>query len=259
MDIHIEKLLRWAFVMELTKRDLGDEGPRMAAASSWAIVERIGELGTMVDGSGAGAFGDAEPHPDALAIEEAVLALDDGVVTEGDEHDLLAGWGDLGEAGEAAIARAWDLVTCFDDGRRIMRSPISSLVRRIAILGEWPEWHGDAPSLVLATGREGRPLWYRRTRIEVRWDLTGVPTQWLDVEVDGFDRVRQRPHKGAYRKSALSYDVSPILARRLEYGLTHAALVALASRLDGLGGRCVLPPIAPAVPWGADEVAKMVE
>ena len=52
--------------------------------------------------------------------------------------------------------------------------------------------------------------------------------------------------------------VSPILARRLEYGLTHAALVALASRIDGLGGRCVLPPIAPAVPWGDGEVAKMV-
>lgn len=254
--IGIEALLRWAFVMELTKAGDADLAPR-GSGGGWSAFERLAELGTLVDGRGA-APDWSDPHPDAVAIKEAVADLDVQVVHEGEDHDLFAGWGDFGEAGDAAVARAWEIITIVDGGLRLLRSPLSALVRRVAVLGEWPDWRGEAPTLQMATSRKGEALWFRTQRVEVRWDQDGAPTRWEDVETDGYDRVRRRPHKGAYHKSVLSHDVAPVLARRLEYGLTHAALVSLAARLDGLGGRRVLPPIAPALPWAGGEVEKIV-
>lgn len=260
ITISIEKLLHWAFVMELPRAHDGDGGPT-SVSSSWTIVERIGELGTMVDGTGGGIADVADPHPDAIAIAAAVDALDtDFTVVEGEDHDLLAGWPDFGQAGDAAIRRAWDIVSMRDGADRVvLRSGLAALVRRVAILGQWPDWRADAPQAVLETGPEGKPRWHRITRVEVRWSSDGTPIMWTDVEVDGWDRVRRRPHKGAYRKSVLVPDVSSVLARRLEYGLTHAALTGLAARLDGIGGRRVLPPQADASPWAlAAEVEKIV-
>lgn len=255
--IGIEALLRWAYVFELTKGDYSSDGPA-GSASAWAIVERIGELGTMVDTFGGPLGHGDDPHPDAVVIAEAVAALDEMVVSEGDAHDLMAGWPDFGEAGDAVIARAWDITTLVDDGERRLRSSLASLVQRAAILNEWPDWRCDQPALTLACGREGKPKWFRVIRCEVEWTLDGAPIRHSEVEVDGYDRVRGRPHKGAYRKSILVPDPAAALAKRIEYGLTHAAVRQLAAQLDGLGGRRVLPPTASPLPWGDLEVAKNV-
>ncbi|WP_131311525.1 hypothetical protein [Siculibacillus lacustris] len=246
---NIEALLRWAYVMELPKSAGGAWGAS-AIGSSWAIVERVGALGTMVDVSAWGTGDDAtDPHPDALTVAAAVEALDDESVAEGDAHDLLAGWPNLGVAGERAVARAWDIVTYADDGHRWLRSPISALVRRIAILGLWPAWDVVEPA-VIPTLRRGKPQWRRSVRQAVQFDaVTGIPTRWEDVELDGYDVRRQRPHVGAYPCLTLEPDPAAGLAHRIEWGLTHAALRRLAVTLDGLGGRVVLPPAAPVVPW----------
>lgn len=245
----IEALLRWAYVFELPKDEHGSSGPA-SSPSSWQIVERIGELGTMVDTFGGSSFGhDEEPHPDALAIAAAVEALDDEAIEEGEAHDLLAGWPDFGMAGEAAVARAWSMVTLIEDGHRWLRSPLSALVRRAAILGVWPEWRCEQPQSGVEMGRNGRPKWFRIVSCPVEWAEDGTVLRTAEMEVDGYNLIRRQPYAGAYRKGVLTPDPAAALARRIEYGLTHAALRSLACRLDGLGGRRVTSPDVGPVPW----------
>lgn len=248
--ISIERLLHWAFVLEIPK---GRDGLLIGSAieSSWRLVERVGVLGTLVDGGSGGIHvSSPSPDPDAEAVVAAVAALDDLVLEEGEEHDLLAGWPDFGAVGEAAVQRAWHLITlACPDGRRVLRSQPSALVRRAAILGQWPDWTCEQPRVDVLCGAEGKPRWFVTERQAVWWDEEGRPIRFADMEVDGYDSRRKRPRAGAYRKDVLVPDVSSALARRIEYGITHAALTTLSASLDGIGGRRVLPPDRPAVPW----------
>lgn len=256
----IEDLLRWTFVLEMPKARRDGLPGSAVAASSWGLIERVGTLGTTIDGGrGGGALPDDDtPHPDAVIVAEAVAALDDAVVTEGDEHDLLAGWPDFGAAGEAAVARAWDLATAVVGGRRVLRSSLSALVRNLAVLGEWPDWRCERPALVEECGANGTPRWSIRSRIAVRWTPAGEPIAWVDAEIDGYDRRRQRPKPGAYRRQTLVPDPAGALERRIRYGLVHGALRHLAGRLDGLGGQTLVGPFASPTPW-ADEVVHTIE
>ncbi len=254
----IEDLLRWAFVLELPKaRAVGLPGS--AVASSWGMIDRVAELGVVIDaGSGPIAGPDDDmPHPDAVIVAEAVAALDEAIVTEGDEHDPMAGWPDFGAAGEAAVARAWDLATRFDDGRRVLRSSLATLVRSAAILGVWPDWRCEMPDLVDECDRSGKARWWVKTRQAVRWDKAGEPIAWVEAEIDGYDKVRHRARPGAYRRQILTPDPAGALERRIRYGLVHAALRHLAERLDGLGGRKLVGPLASPIPWA--EVVHSVE
>ncbi len=252
MAMEIEKLLHWAFVLELPKARRDGLPGTAVASSSWQLVERVGLLGTRVDGCGASISDmiDAAPHPDALVIAEAVAALDDRVLVEGEEHDLLAGWPDLGVAGDKAGSRAWDLVSCVDkDGHRRLRSSLANLVRSVAILGRWPDWRCEEPTLVDEVGPNGKARWYRVVKRAVMWDGEGNEIGWDDVEIDGWDRRGRRPHPGAYRRRILVPDPAAALARRIEFELVHAALSDLAASLDGLGGRSLIGPTRSATPW----------
>lgn len=250
----IEALLRWAFVLELPKARRDGLPGSAVASSSWWMVEQVGLLGTRIDAATgpmliAGADDEA-PHPDAVVIAEAVAALDDRVLVEGEDHDLLAGWPEFGVAGAVAVRRAWDLVVYVDrDGGRRLRSSLANLVRSVAILDRWPDWRCDVPKLVDEVGPDGKPRWYRTVRRAVRWDGDGNEIGWDDIEIDGFDRRSRRPRPDAYRRRILSPDPSVKIAKRIEYEMVHAALVALAEGLDGLGGRKIMPPEISPIPW----------
>lgn len=256
--VTIEKLLHWAFVMEMPLPDEGVVIP-VGGFGPWGAIDRFGQLGTLVDenrimdsdsGGVSWVIGRADPH--AVAVVNAVADLDAMSLREEDGFDIMAGWTDFGTLGDEAIAKAWGIISRQrPDGQLVLKSAISELVRRVAVLGTWPKWQADAPRLEMAT-IEGRPAWFRKVKREVEWE-SGVAVRWAEVELNGFNKVGKRPYPGAYRKYVLAPDISGILASRIEYTLTHAALTTLAADLDGLGGRKVLPPMCPPMPWSIDE------
>lgn len=248
----IEKLLHWAFVEQMPTPAQGAE-MAVGGFGPWGAIEQFGALGTLVDVSRSDGGGMCwvvgAVDADAVAVVNAVAGLDSLTVREDDSHDLLAGWSGLGALGDELVAKAWAIVsTRMADDRVALKAPLSALVRRMAVLGQWPVWQCDAPRVAVAE-REGKPAWFRKVQQEVEWNTKGKPTRWVEVEVDGRNKVTRRPYEGAYRKFVLTPDVSGALARRIEYSLTHAALTTLAEELDGIGGRKVLPPMCPAMPW----------
>lgn len=258
--VTIEKLLHWAFVMEMPLPDEGVVIP-VGGFGPWGAIDRFGQLGTMVDENRVMGWADGggmswvigSADPDAVKVVNAVAELDGMILREEDGFDVLAGWPDFGALGEEAVAKAWGVLSRRDaEGKLVLRSAISSLVRCVAVLGRWPDWTCDTPRIEMAT-IEGKPAWFRKISQPVEWDAAGSPIRWVEVEVDGRNKVARRPYPGAYRKFVLTPDVSGKLARRIEYALAHAALTTLAADLDGLGGRKVLPPMCSPMPWAKPE------
>lgn len=259
----IEALVRWAFREELPK-EAADVGiGAIGCASAWGGIERYGELMTLIDAPanrwGVVPLGLVEaPHPDAVAIGEAVFALDGYEVTMPEGWDPLGGLAGVGaDDGERAVlarlldgclARAWDRVTRLaEDGRaRVLREPVSGLVRRCAILGRPPVWEADAPEVATVKGERGRERWFRRVSAV---DAEGLP---YEIVLDGWDAKAKRPHPGAYREHYLDPDPLDALVGRAEYEVWHAALTLVAAELAGRLERCEpLPPNRPARPWEA--------
>ncbi len=245
--VTIEKLLHWAFVEQMPTPD---QGAMMSVCGfgPWSA------LGTRVDSSPSGNgmwWVTGEVDPDAVTVVNAVAALDSLMVREDDSHDIMAGWPDFGALGEEQVAKAWSLLTIpADEGRLALKAPLSALVRRVAVLETWPVWECGEPRVDVAKV-EGKPAWFRKISQPVEWSADGKAMRWVEVEVDGRNKISRRPYDGAYRKFILTPDVSGALARRIEYGLTHAALTRLAEDLDGLGGRKILPPMCSSMPWAS--------
>lgn len=259
----IEDLVRWAWIDELSKvpPEWGFRAPAsLGFGNSWAARGDLPDDGgsrLTINRFGAVFSADrvGEPHPDALAVARAVSALDDLVVEEPAEIDWFGAWGDLDRLGEAALARAWGLVVREAEPARkggegaILQGLASSIVVRTAIVDQWPDWRGVAPVVVPDVHPGGQPKWVRTIERAVGWDGAGQPTRFELVEVDGFNRVSQRPHPGARRAERLDPDPAPVLAERIRWAMIHAWFTALAGTLDGIGGRVVLPPDRPAAPW----------
>jgi hypothetical protein len=255
----IEALLRWAYRDELPKEAAGSGIGPIGCASAWGGVERYGELMTLIDAPenrwGVVPIGGSEtPHPDAVRIGEAVLALDGYEVTLPDGWEPLADLRGLGPDGErlldACVVRAWDRVTMLAaDGRaRVLREKISGLVRRCAILGRAPCWEADAPRVETVKGERGRERWFRRV---VLTDMHGMP---YEAEVDGYDHRAKRPYADAYRKHVLEPDPLDAAIGRAQYEVWVAALDLLAAELAGrLEAFEPLPANHPARPWETGE------
>ncbi|MFN3686112.1 hypothetical protein [Salinarimonas sp.] len=258
----IEALLRWAYRDELPKDAAVSVIRAIGFTSAWGGIERYGELMTLIDAP-ANRWGvvpiggePGAPHPDAVVIGEAVRALDDF------ELGLPEGWnplGDLvalglGEEGDnllaATVGRAVDRATVLQaDGRtRVLRSQLSALIRTCAILGRPPVWEADAPEVVTVKGANGRVRWFRR---ETRADADG---RSYEVELDGFDQKRQRPHPDAYQKHVLDPDPFEAAVGRAEYEVWHAALGVLVAELDGrLVDHVACGPARAIRPWETGE------
>ncbi len=255
----IEALLRWAYRDELPKAAArGGESLAVGFRTGWGGVERYGELlavvqepdirnrfGLVPDGT------DGEPCADAVAIHEAVERL--GALV----FDLPEGWDPLGDMGGAgafgaeghgAVAQALASLTLVDAaGHTVLRRSPARLVIRHAILGGAPEWEGERPERKVVSGANGKPRWFRRVR-QVSDGAFGPAA--CEVEMDGYDLKRHRPHPDAYQKFFLDPDLAPVVRARAEYEIWHAALGHLEAELaDSLSARALLPWSRPARPW----------
>ncbi len=245
--VSIERLLTWAFTQELPKVGSGDLSVGIGLSSAWAMTRDFAALGTLIDRSPNvyGVVPDflecGEPHPDALAVGSAVRALADMSfsIPEGwqpfpewpDEHGLIA----------AEVARVVEEQRL--KGDRLSGRHVVALVTGSAILGFGPDWRADRPK-VREIARAGKPVWFviRKTR-----DAFGRDYEY---ETDGFDRRKQRPVMGAYRKYELSEPILGAILSRMEWKLWQDALAHLARSLaNRLESHAIAPFVPDRHPW----------
>jgi hypothetical protein len=251
--IEIEKLLAWTFREELPKAGAARALTGIGFGRAHRAVEKFGEYLTLIDCDGINRFGVVsdlmameEPDADAIAVFEAVTALDEI------EVELPEGWNPLGDMDgieaelPGLLARALDKVTVIDAaGARRMKVGPGAIVTRHAIMGDAPCWQADQPERKVVLGAKGTPAWFRSITVETS---DGPMAQ----EVDGYDQKGKRPFPGAYRKTFLEPDPLPAALARAEYEVWHSALDYLAAVLDGELERFdVLPSARPSRPWEA--------
>ncbi|WP_082652470.1 hypothetical protein [Aureimonas sp. AU12] len=247
--IEISALLAWTYGEELPKleRFLDDEREEfLASPAPWDSITRLAILGVRVDTSGRAPDVRAleYPDPDALIVHEAVQGLASWEIA------MPEGWSALGDctgltAAEMADAHRDGLAIAAPKGDRL-----AALIRRLAMTGRTPPWHDHGPIFRrLVCGANGKPAWFRMVRQPIG---QGRPS--CDVEVDGYNKSRQRPYEGAYRKHYLDPSPSVLVSERVDYQLWALALHALAGDLARRLGRfTVLPCRVPMWPWEGEE------
>jgi hypothetical protein len=254
-QIGVEEILRWAYARELPKaQELGPLGaPGLRAG--WDAIARYGEHLALVDQTNIwGVTPDRvacdDPHPDAIAVAQAVLALDELELGLPEGWDPFADFGDLGEAGMRARASVIDRLVIVDaDGVRRLRSPVSRLVFRQAILGGCPDYEAEQPEMKTLCGENGHPKYFVRRLVTSAY--SDVP---FEVEADGWSYSSRRPVAGAYTKTFLDPDPVEAGVSRGEYEIWRAALDVLAQDLAGLAAHEVLPCERPLRPWESGEL-----
>ena len=254
--IGIEALLAWAYRQELPKAGSGTlrghAGPG-AGIGGWDMVAEYGELHALIDTSNHwGCVPDfsaeAEPHPDAVLVGQAVARLADASFEACAGYDVLA---DLRlEDGSALTDEERD--DCHRRGLAIARingARMPATIARRAILGTVPDWAGWPVARKPVTNAQGGPAWFRKA---ARAAADGGPD--LVVEIDGYDRRRQRPHPGAYRRTRLTPDPVQMVIDRVEYQAWVLALASIAADLDGaLADHAVEGPERSLWPWEGEE------
>lgn len=260
--VDIETLLRWAYREELPKAAVERAAPmgRVAPAghrNAYDAVARAGELLAVIqEPDVVNRYGvlplldraPDDPHPDAIAVSDAVEALAKVGAYMPEGWSPLSDMGDLGPEGEAAIVRGMALLTTDALGGHVqLRRPLSRLVIRHALLGGEPVWQAERPERRTIM-EYGRAKWFRR--ITMVTDGAFGPATY-EVEIDGFDFKRRRPYADAYRKVVLVPDPAEVVRARAEYELWHGALVMIAEDLAGAGlvAHRVTPPARPSRPW----------
>lgn len=232
--IGIEALLAWAYRQELPKAGSGTlrghAGPG-AGIGGWDMVAEYGELHALIDTSNHwGCVPDFstedEPHPDAVLVGQAVARFADATFEACEGYDVL---GDLRlEDGSGLTDEERD--DCHRRGlaiARINEARMPATIARRAILGTVPDWVGYPVVRGLVTGPNGRDVWVRRV---ARPAADGQPD--VILELDGYDRRRQRPLPGAVRKTRLTPDPVQIVIDRVEYQAWVLALASLAAELN---------------------------
>jgi hypothetical protein len=247
--VSIEQFLTWAFTQELCKIGSGNGGGSFVSGSSWQMISEYSALGTMIDRS-PNHFGvipdfimaQSDPHPDAVEAGNAVRQLADrGGFEIGDGWNPFPEWHD--ERG--LIARE---VAAFLEMVRIKRDVLHgkhvvNLVISRAILGSCPDWTAERPGEQVVT-INGKPAWFviAKGRDSLRRSYT--------YEVDGFDRRKQKPLKGAYQKYELDAPLRGAILSRLEWQLWQDALETLHNALSGrLLSNDLLPFRPIRAPW----------
>jgi hypothetical protein len=265
----IEDAIRWAVRDELPKVGADVVGGWIRAgapngAASPALAASVaGQMGASVDARtnrygvvpDFGALGRLEPHPAAVAIGEAMLALDGieaGGFADWEAFDDLAGLGDdpvagplLAEARRDAQAQAGTMAR--------MTGSLSALMVKRAVLGPPSGWEiGEVRAEVVTS--HGKPLWFRLERRPVAWNDRDEAIAWADVETDGYNAKAKRPFPEAYRKHRLEPDPLLAVLARAEWQLWRAALDVVFEDVAGcgavaVGGVAVLPSRLPMRPW----------
>jgi hypothetical protein len=227
--ISIEDLLSWAFIFELPNAQSRTVDDAKLVRSAWQTLTNFGELGTLIDRSPNG-YGvipgyvvEGDPHPDAIAVGDAVRNLANV------RFEIPAGWNPFPEFEDphglvaAEVARVVDELQQKADflaGRHMI-----ALVTTAAVLQRGPDWHADAPEYRMVSSR-GKPRWFVR---RLKRSRSGAD---IEVEEDGFDQKARRPKPGAYRKYELEFSIRGDILSRLDWQLWQDALQTLAKRLE---------------------------
>ena len=259
----IEAALSWAFLEELPKREVrparpaSGRRPQTLARSSvradtlvQAMMEMpVNRFGVVRD---LGSFG--EPHPDAVAIGEAVNGLGALAI------EFPPDWRPLPElhglhpevtrlVDEATVAAR----TRVGRGGTFLGTSLPALVRRHALARTTPDWRVPIPELRYRTHPNGQPMWFVR---RLRWEKSadGRDVQ-AEVEEDGFNARGRRPYGDAYRKPYLRPAPDDLIMARGAYELWHAALATLAAELAPCLASLTLQPFTrSAAPWTEPEI-----
>lgn len=206
----IEKLLTWAFVDELPKRQLS------SAEANWDNISRTGGLGGVaIDATPQRYAAISAPHPDAVIIEHQVKGI----------AELLGGSGE-----RVTVDYLASRPMLFGDmmAPREMSLPafnIVALVKSNAVLRRRPRWNVGRmlPQRTLAAN--GRPV------------------------VAGIERNGRYP-PGSYCPLTWTPSWREVAESRAEYLLWHRALAELADALaDSLVAHTPQRPAAPQTPW----------
>lgn len=257
----IENLLQWAIREELPKAQSKAANP----AGLVSQFGRLADLGVRIDVSRR-AFDlvDREPHPDALAVAEAMRQLEPLVLTAQECATLLTDYVALDtfdQLGEAAGLRRFGPTANAMAGveRRAMTHLIVCAHNRetMAYLREW--WPHEAPrpqqyvhhSAPDRTGRRPGAVMYGRD------PHTGEPIQ-LDRSA-----LRKARKQDLMPRSLLSWhgpSVPELLDARVDYVVWHRALTTLVARLSVpgvLSDHEVTGPAAPAEPWRLPDAGEL--
>ncbi|WP_245449609.1 hypothetical protein [Rhizobium leguminosarum] len=228
---------------------MADSGRGFSIA--WSMMSEVAALGTLIDRN-PNVYGvipdfvsaSSDPHPDAVKVGDAVRAMDefgsfdysgDGVWNPFPEWDDEFG---LIAAEVASVDEAVRL-----KGERLNGRHVVNLVVRHAILGRGPDWTAEEPKARMVM-KSGKPAWFVMKK--GRDALQRV----YRYEADGFDKKKQRPMKGAYRKHELSTSIRGAILSRLDWQLWQDALHHLHSSLFGrLHGGDLLPFVPDRQPW----------
>jgi hypothetical protein len=244
--ITIEKLLHWAFREELPK--IGAGTVSVPGFSPTDVLAGLIELGTGIDKSPNG-FGvisgyvyEGEPHPDAILVGEAVRAIGDGRGI-----DIDAGWAPFPEWDDphGLIAAAVERVRQRENGRsgRTSARSVAAMMMGIVMVGREPDWHADEPKTAMIL-KNGKPAWFVKSACKDSFGRDHL------VEEDGYDKRKQRPKAGAYRKYRLTENIEGAILDRMEWQLWQSALVALHQKLSaGLQAHMLLPSEPNYHPW----------
>ncbi len=246
--ITIEKLLTWAFTQELCKVGAtGEEGG--ALSGGWQAFAGMAELGTLIDRTPNyyGVIPDfvtngGDPHPDAVAVGDAVRALADhgGYDIDG-TMNLFPEWTDERGLIALEVARMAEELQIKRD--ILQASHVVNLVISSAILARGPDWHAERPAEKMVE-RAGKPAWFIMRKAA---DAFGRPYTY---ETDGRDKRTHRPLRGAYRKFELSSPLRGAIVARMEWSIWQSALSELYAALSGrLAAHDLQPFTADYQPW----------
>lgn len=216
--LDVEKLLHWAFRDELPK-----DVKRESYGGGMSPMFALADLGTRVDvWAEEPGFPRAlgEPHPDALLVEQAVLALEDAAIDWPATRRTLVG--SLG-----------GLLSDNEPGLTHLTIGVVGLVALHARMGTRPRWDmWPEPEPVI--GRNGKPV-----------------VQYIDKDgrlVEG----RRNGHYGEEARCPLLWFPAPREAAfvRIEYSIWWQAIDTLADYLaDRLSDHAALAPAAHPSPW----------
>lgn len=231
----VEELLAWAYLRELPKAGArAANGPKLMP-SGWQRVERWLEELSLAGPGDENSFGvvidwtkTGWPHDDAIAIHEAVLALDEMALGMPEEWSPIGELGELGGHAAGLPLRALEeLCSPAQDGERRLRRSVSRLMFKHAVLGGCPDWRIDPPEVKIVS-EHGRPKWFLRKTV---WDDGPTGEVAREIEVDGCDKWRH-PLPDAYQKTFLDPDPIDGVIGRGEYEIWRFALDVLANALD---------------------------
>lgn len=259
----IDALIAWAYREELPKAVPAPAMPTMSGG--WDAVARWAEELSLAgrDPNRFGVIADplaerlgGAPHPDAFAVHAAVQTLDTYAVQLPDDwNPFAAARIAMTPAHEAALARALEQLMVVDGagtrsvwiaaargkggravrtgaaGQRVLRKPMSELIRRGAIMGA-PSRPSVACESAVLRGPNGRALWFAREIYRYEGLDGGVVCEELERPT-GWDDKRKCPKDGAYQKIALQPDPVPDLVATADYELWNAAMGMLVEDLRG--------------------------